>query len=99
MSGHSVSFNDLTFDKIDPAYKAFAIKILDALFFVSRQGLNLEEIYGLFNNYHKNAIRKTVEYLSNTDIGYIRMNNDSKNEKRYIITDFGINKIISFYNK
>jgi hypothetical protein len=91
-------FSSILANGIDIHYKPFAIPIIQTLY-TKTDSLNIEGIYNLFNNKHKDLVRSTIDILEKYSlIKIINVNKKNKNEKRYILTDCGGTFLLEFYN-
>jgi predicted transcriptional regulator len=91
-------FSSTLANGIDIHYKPFAIPIIQTLY-TKADSLNIEGIYNLFNNKHKDLVRNTIDILERLSlIEIINVDNTNKSEKRYKITDYGETFLLEFYN-
>lgn len=89
-------FSDHSINNIKVQLMPFAIPILQTLY-TKATNLNIEEIYNLFANKHKDLIRATIEGLkSDLLIKNIEPYN-SASEQRYEITKYGEAFLFAFY--
>ena len=77
----------------------YAFKILEQLYFLNDKGLNIKEIYYIFNNANSIKVRKTIKLLAALFLIQMDINKSKKTEKRYFITSSGRQLVSNHYIK